>query len=71
MDKIRGEDPEIYRELMKEVERQRFVLNMIPSENYASPAVLQACGSVLNNKYRVILIFDNKRIPQMGKLQLN
>ncbi|MFH1425498.1 MAG: serine hydroxymethyltransferase [archaeon] len=51
MHEIKEADPELYLELMKEVERQRFVLNMIPSENYVSPTVLQASGSVLTNKY--------------------
>ncbi|MBT3984916.1 serine hydroxymethyltransferase [archaeon] len=35
----------------RELDRQRYELNMIPSENYCSEDVLKACGSVLNNKY--------------------
>jgi len=46
-----GEDSEIANLITKELIRQKETLNMIPSENYASQAVLQACGSVLNNKY--------------------
>lgn len=45
------EDVEIKRLMKLELQRQRTTLQMIPSENYASPAVLKACGSVLNNKY--------------------
>lgn len=44
-------DPEIAYWLKKEIQRQRDVLEMIPSENYASKAVLEAVGSVLANKY--------------------
>jgi len=44
-------DPEIHAHIVKEEERQRSTLRLIPSENYASQAVLDACGSVLNNKY--------------------
>jgi len=46
-----SEDPEISNLIQKEIIRQKETLNMIPSENYASQAVLKACGSVLNNKY--------------------
>jgi len=44
-------DPEIKILIERELERQRNELNMIPSENYCSKAVLSACGSILNNKY--------------------
>ncbi|HLC74480.1 MAG TPA: serine hydroxymethyltransferase [Candidatus Nanoarchaeia archaeon] len=44
-------DPEVEHYMQQEIQRQQDVLNMIPSENYCSPAVLKACGSVLNNKY--------------------
>jgi len=51
MKKVSEIDPEISNLITKEIIRQKEVLNMIPSENYASQAVLEACGSVLNNKY--------------------
>ena len=44
-------DPQIYKLIKREEDRQRQVLEMIPSENYTSSAVLEALGTVLNNKY--------------------
>ena len=44
-------DPDIYRIIRNEKERQRDGLELIASENFASAAVLQALGSCLNNKY--------------------
>jgi glycine hydroxymethyltransferase len=44
-------DPEMAAALEEELERQRTTLVMIPSENYASKAVLQAQGCVMTNKY--------------------
>ncbi len=44
-------DPEIYKLIKKELERQQLGLEMIPSENNVSKAVLQAMGSILTNKY--------------------
>lgn len=44
-------DPEIYKEIMNEYQRQVDNLELIASENYVSPAVLEAAGSVLTNKY--------------------
>ncbi|MEM4268392.1 MAG: serine hydroxymethyltransferase [Candidatus Woesearchaeota archaeon] len=44
-------DEEIAGLITKEIERQEFGLEMIPSENFISKAVMQALGSVLNNKY--------------------
>ena len=44
-------DPEIAELIDQETQRQQDKLRLIPSENYAYPAVMAACGSVLNNKY--------------------
>lgn len=44
-------DPEISRALHLEGKRQKETINLIPSENYASKAVLEAQGSPLTNKY--------------------
>lgn len=44
-------DPQVYNLIKKEEERQKDVLEMIPSENYASVAVMDALGTVLTNKY--------------------
>jgi glycine hydroxymethyltransferase len=46
-----SEDKEVFQIAQNELDRQRNVLNMIPSENYVSKAVLEATGSVLANKY--------------------
>src|SRR5581483_8924194 len=48
---IAQSDPEIAALIQHETARQRDKLRMIPSENYASRAVQEACGSPLNNKY--------------------
>ena len=44
-------DPEVAAMIRNEEHRQQTVLEMIPSENYASAAVIEAVGSVLTNKY--------------------
>ncbi|OIP57649.1 MAG: serine hydroxymethyltransferase [Candidatus Levybacteria bacterium CG_4_10_14_0_2_um_filter_36_16] len=51
MKTLRKIDPQIYNLIKLEEKRQKEVLEMIPSENYASSAVLEALGTVLNNKY--------------------
>ena len=44
-------DPEVAAVLQGELDRQRSTLEMIASENFAPPAILEAVGSVLTNKY--------------------
>jgi len=50
-DAVRQTDPELHATLIGEKRRQEEGLEMIASENFVSPAVLQAMGSVLTNKY--------------------
>ncbi len=45
------QDPQIAKLIMAEEKRQHEVLEMIPSENYASQAVMEALAKVLTNKY--------------------
>jgi glycine hydroxymethyltransferase len=44
-------DPRVAELIVQEARRQATKLQLIPSENYASRAVMEACGSVLTNKY--------------------
>ncbi|SFK82142.1 serine hydroxymethyltransferase [Nitrosomonas aestuarii] len=44
-------DPDLWQAMKGEVQRQEEYIELIASENYASPAVMQAQGSVLTNKY--------------------
>jgi len=49
--KLNKLDPKIYILIKKEIQRQRDGLGLIPSENYASSAVISAMGTPLSNKY--------------------
>ena len=49
--KIAGFDDELNDSINKEIIRQEEHVELIASENYASPRVLEAQGSVLTNKY--------------------
>jgi glycine hydroxymethyltransferase len=51
MNFIAEEDPDVWAAIALEIDRQQEGLEMIASENYTSPAVMQAVGSVLTNKY--------------------
>src|ERR1041385_5800460 len=51
MNPIQQADPEVWQGIAAGGRRQQEGLEMIASENYASPAVLAAQGSVLTNKY--------------------
>ncbi len=44
-------DPEIGSMMQRELNRQEYGLELIASENFASPAVIAAMGSILTNKY--------------------
>ncbi len=44
-------DPEIFDALQREKQRQQENIELIASENFVSPAILEAAGSVLTNKY--------------------
>ena len=48
LDKV---DPEIWKQIVNETRRQEEHIELIASENYTSPAVMQAQGSQLTNKY--------------------
>lgn len=48
---IQKQDEAIYKTLVGEEERERDGIELIPSENYVSKAVLEANGSVFTNKY--------------------
>ena len=50
-DYIAANDPEVADIIGQELSRQRSCIELIASENFASPAVMQAMGSVLTNKY--------------------
>ena len=48
---LKETDREVYEFIGKEIDRQRYSLELIASENFVSKAVMQAQGSVLTNKY--------------------
>ena len=51
MNSIQQNDPPVWAAIQAEIDRQRDGLEMIASENYTSPAIMEAAGSVLTNKY--------------------
>ena len=50
MEKI-DRDLKLYNAISEELERERYTLEMIASENFTSPSVLEVVGSILTNKY--------------------
>lgn len=48
---LQTEDADVYKALMGEMKRQTDGVELIASENYVSPAVLETMGTVFNNKY--------------------
>lgn len=51
LESLASKDPEVLGAINKELGRQRDKIELIASENFVSPAVLEAVGSVLTNKY--------------------
>jgi glycine hydroxymethyltransferase len=51
MTELERVDPDLFKVVQKEISRQRTKLEMIASENFVSPAVNEAVGSDLTNKY--------------------
>jgi glycine hydroxymethyltransferase len=51
MDVLQQADPDVASAIAREQQRQQEGLELIASENYTSPAVLAAAGTVLTNKY--------------------
>jgi len=51
LESLASKDPEVLGAINKELGRQRNKIELIASENFVSPAVLDAVGSVLTNKY--------------------
>lgn len=62
MKNLKRTDPQIYNLIKLEERRQKDVLEMIASENYASQAIIETLGTVLTNKYSEG--FPNKRYYQ-------
>ena len=48
---IKKNDPELYEAIHGELKRQKDHIELIASENFVSETVLEAQGSILNNKY--------------------
>ncbi|MGN1042347.1 MAG: serine hydroxymethyltransferase [Christensenellales bacterium] len=48
---LKAQDPEVFKAIKQETSRQKNTVELIASENFVSPAVLDAVGSVLTNKY--------------------
>ncbi|MFH1894222.1 MAG: serine hydroxymethyltransferase [Candidatus Zixiibacteriota bacterium] len=51
MSYLKDSDPEIYEAIFGETRRQNEKIELIASENFVSPAVLEAAGGVMTNKY--------------------
>ncbi|CAG0939917.1 partial glycine hydroxymethyltransferase, partial [Candidatus Brocadiaceae bacterium] len=51
MIKLKNEDPEVWQAIQEESERQQNTIDLIASENICSPAVQEAQGSSMTNKY--------------------
>ena len=51
IEKVKKTDAEVAQYIEDELKRQQTTIELIASENFTSPAVMEACGSILTNKY--------------------
>jgi glycine hydroxymethyltransferase len=51
LDKVKVADIDVAMCIEEELKRQQNTIELIASENFTSPAVMQACGTILTNKY--------------------
>ena len=51
LEQVRKTDPELAAAITQEINRQRNKIELIASENFVSPAVMEAMGTPLTNKY--------------------
>ena len=51
LENIKQTDPQVAQQIELELKRQQENIELIASENFTSLAVMEACGSVLTNKY--------------------
>ena len=51
MSHLKKVDPQVYSAIEKEIKREQETINLIASENFAPPAILEAQGSIMTNKY--------------------
>jgi len=51
MEKLQSQDPQIYAAILAEQKRQSEGMELIASENYQSPEILEVQSSVFANKY--------------------
>lgn len=87
LEALEKEDKEIYSVIQSEMDRQNNKIELIASENFVSPAVLEAAGSIMTNKYAeglpgkryyggceyvdVVEELAKKRLSQIFKLEEN
>lgn len=55
---LKQNDPAIYQIIEREKRRQKHFINLIPSENFTSQAVLEALGSVMQSKTDKLRVGD-------------
>jgi len=48
---LQNQDPDVFNIVLSEIKRQKEGIELIPSENYCSKAVLETMGTILTDKY--------------------